>query len=89
MGGVNSCHSALPVQMQVVMPSKGNKIMKSKFMKDCPANDKSIMQFFDEKIRHLLSGGGGDAFEGMLWNQASVHDIGGKEEIEVDDLNDD
>ncbi|KAL1519400.1 hypothetical protein AB1Y20_022925 [Prymnesium parvum] len=86
MGAHHSSQSAGPVHLLLVVPSKGNKVLKSKFLKDARTSGLSIRQFFVQTVVPLLS----DAPEkcGELLRVAVVTHADSTTEIEVDDLSD-
>ncbi|KAL1521513.1 hypothetical protein AB1Y20_021173 [Prymnesium parvum] len=92
MGNVNSTRTAGPVQVSVIMPSKGNKLLKSKFCKECPAEGQTVKEFFEEKVRSFFlestsSGAATPPFGGLL-HATVVLRGGGNEEVEVSSMDD-
>mmetsp|Transcript_18162 Transcript_18162/g.45572 ORF Transcript_18162/g.45572 Transcript_18162/m.45572 type:complete len:285 (-) Transcript_18162:1339-2193(-) len=84
---MGALHSApAPIQITVTVPSKGNKILKSKFFKEPPTEQQSVGRFFEERVRPILARDG-IKFGDLLRTGVIVR--GGQEEVEVDDSNDD
>lgn len=83
MGAVQSAPG--PVHVTIVMPSKGNKLLKSKFTKDPPASNHNVQEYFVDKLKPLLNNA--DKV-GALLRATVVVLQGGKDEIEVDELTD-
>lgn len=83
MGAVHS--SAGPVQIAVLMPSKGNKPLKNKFTNSAPSNGSTVKQYFEAVVLPLLEDRSlcGDLIKtGVVLRGSSC-------EVEVDSLDDD
>lgn len=77
-----------PVHVAVVMPAKGNKILKSKFVMESPLPGTTVQEYFDNVIRSMLpNGSDGKPACGALIS-AGVITRRSSEEIEVSELND-
>lgn len=85
MGNVHSEQSSLPVQVSVVVPSKGNKVLKRKFVKEAPSMTVSVERFFEEHIRpNLPAPTDGQACGGVA--RVSVTLRGSDDEVDVDSV---
>lgn len=82
MGAVHSVAS--PVQLTVVVPSKGSKIVKSVFTTKSPAPQTSVKRYFKESVAPLLSAGSCGA---LLRTAVTLR--GSSEEVDIENLNDD
>lgn len=52
MGSVFSNES--PVMLQLIVPSKGDKVLKSRFVSEVPAPNLTIEEFYQLELRHLV-----------------------------------
>lgn len=86
MGAVQAT-AAPAIHVSVVMPSKGNKILKSKFFKEAPKEHQSVHEYFREKLQPMVNIDPAESVCGDLL-RATVMLRGGDEEIEVEELSD-
>lgn len=88
MGASHSCDDnpvLQPVRLTVVIPSKGNKVLKNKFTKDVPTVDMTIERYFQRNVLALLP-----ADESGKLLSVGIVMRGGdpSDEVEVDSLRD-
>lgn len=76
------------MQLTVVMPSKGNKVIKNKFVREAPAAEVKLGEYFESAVRPTL---GVDAYGLSLVGDVQrvcVVIRGSTDEIEVDSMDD-
>lgn len=84
MGGVQS--NPGPVQVNVQVPSKGNKVLKSKFTYKAPDVGMAVKDYFSKIVRPMVEVNGsacGDLVRVTIFLRGST------EEVEIDSLDDD